>query len=98
METAQEEILTCLGVCVFERLHRIQQRFREEERGWEIVMCVAIEALRQSFELALHAKSGMATLQWLTEQEEQEKAKKQKKVLKKQRRKEKKLAEVFIWI
>jgi hypothetical protein len=57
MEIAQEEDAdTCLGLCVFfERLHRLQQRFREEERTWEIMcgtMCVSAQfevAIEQSW-------------------------------------------------
>lgn len=31
LEIAQEEVLTCIGICMYERLHRIYMRMREEE-------------------------------------------------------------------
>ena len=96
METAQEEVLTCFGICLFERLHRVQQRFREEERAWEIIMCVAMQASQQSFELAVLNSSGVGSPEWQLEQAKQEEAKKQKKVMKKQRRKDKKQEQIEV--
>ncbi|KMQ96750.1 gametogenetin-binding protein 2-like protein [Lasius niger] len=31
LEIAQEEVLTCLGICIAERLHRVHRRLKEEE-------------------------------------------------------------------
>lgn len=91
MEIAQEEVLTCLGLCVFERLHRIQQRFREEERTWEIIMCTAIQALRRSFEVAVENKLGVSQLELLCQElNKEELAKQQRKERKKLNRKRKK--------
>ncbi|CAG7822902.1 unnamed protein product [Allacma fusca] len=91
MEIAQEEVLTCLGLTVFERLHRIQQKFREEERTWEIIMCIATQALRRSFEMAVEKKLGVSQLELLCEEiSKEEQVKQQKKELKKQKRKRKK--------
>jgi hypothetical protein len=94
METAQEEVITCFGVCVFERLRRLQQRFAEEERAWGTVMSVVVQAMRKSYQLAMHKKSNVGSLDWLSDaQPKQDEAKKLKKVLKKQRRKNKMQAE-----
>lgn len=105
MEIAQEEVLTCLGLCVFERLHRIQQRFREEERTWEIIMCTAIQALRRSFELAVENKLGVSQLellcQELNKEEQAKQQRKERKKLNRKRKKEKKSeenAESVVWI
>jgi len=91
MEIAQEEVLTCLGLCVFERLHRLQQRFREEERTWEIVMCIGTIAFRRSFEVAIEQKLGISQLELLCEEfKKEEEVKQQKKELKKMKRRRKK--------
>lgn len=51
LEIAQEEVLTCLGICVYERLHRIQLRLREEECICQVLAAVAIDALHRNFEV-----------------------------------------------
>lgn len=51
LEIAQEEVLTCLGICVYERLHRIQLRMKEEECTCQVLAAVAIDALYRNFEV-----------------------------------------------
>jgi hypothetical protein len=41
-----------LGLCVYERLHRINLRLREEESTCQVLAAVAIEALCRSFEVS----------------------------------------------
>jgi hypothetical protein len=72
IEIAQEEVLTCLGICLYERMHRIQQRSCEEELTWEILFCLAVEALQRKFEVCCPSRSqtyllnSFDTLPWTT--------------------------------
>lgn len=52
LESAQEEVLTCLGLCIYERLHRINLRLREEECTCKVLAAVAIEGLCRNFEVS----------------------------------------------
>ncbi|GLH06233.1 Gametogenetin-binding protein 2 [Gryllus bimaculatus] len=91
LEIAQEEVLTCLGLCVYERLYRIHLRMREEECTCQVLAAVAIEALCRNFEMAVEGKQGMSQLELLFEQiAKEELAKAQRKEHKKQKRKKKK--------
>lgn len=51
IDIAQEEVLTCLGIHLYERLHRIWQKLRAEEQTWQILFYLCIDALRKSFEV-----------------------------------------------
>lgn len=51
LEIAQEEVLTCLGLFLFERLQRIHTRMREEEQTWDILFHVAVDTLKKNFEV-----------------------------------------------
>jgi hypothetical protein len=51
LEVAQEEVLTCVGLCLYERLHRVQQRLREEERTARVLAAAATQALGRNFEV-----------------------------------------------
>lgn len=91
LEIAQEEVLTCLGLCVYERLYRIHLRMREEECTCQVLAGVAVEALYRSFEMAVDVKRGMSQLELLYEQiTKEEIAKQQRREHKKLKRKKKK--------
>jgi len=51
LESAQEEVLTCLGLCIYERLHRINLRLREEECTCKVLAAVAIDGLCRNFKV-----------------------------------------------
>lgn len=51
IDIAQEEVLTCLGIHLYERLHRIWQKLRAEEQTWQLLFHTGIDALRKSFEV-----------------------------------------------
>ncbi|XP_068239485.1 gametogenetin-binding protein 2-like isoform X4 [Palaemon carinicauda] len=91
LEIAQEEVLTCLGLFLYERLQRIHTRMREEEQTWDILFHVALDALKKSFEVAVEEKQGYSKFELLCEelqrQELKEKAKKEKKKKKKKNKK-----------
>ncbi|GBP80894.1 Gametogenetin-binding protein 2-like [Eumeta japonica] len=92
LEIAQEEVLICLGICVYERLQRISLRLREEEGTCQTLAAVGVEALYRKFETAVELKSGVSKLQLLydeiTQEEMTRQQRKEQKKLKKRKRKE----------
>ena len=52
LDIAQEEVLTCLGIHLYERLYRIQQTVRDEEQTWQILLFLGMDALRKSFDVS----------------------------------------------
>lgn len=93
LEIAQEEVLTCLGICVYERLHRIYVRMREEECTCQVFAAVAVDTLCRSFETAVEMKQGISQLELLyeelTKEEQLKQQRKEQKKLKRRRKKEK---------
>ena len=51
LEIAQEEVLVCVGLCLYERVHRIQLRLREEQTTCQLLALVAINALSTNFQV-----------------------------------------------
>ncbi|RZF40544.1 hypothetical protein LSTR_LSTR000423 [Laodelphax striatellus] len=94
LEIAQEEVLTCLGICVYERLHRIQLRLKEEECTCQVLAAVAIDSICRNFEVAVERKRGKSHLELfceeITKEEKLKQQRKEHKKLKKKKRKEKK--------
>uniref|UniRef100_A0A671QPQ6 Gametogenetin-binding protein 2 n=1 Tax=Sinocyclocheilus anshuiensis TaxID=1608454 RepID=A0A671QPQ6_9TELE len=88
IDIAQEEVLTCLGIHLYERLHRIWQKLRAEEQTWQMLFYLGIDALRKSFEMAVERVQGISRLEQLCEElSEEERAKELKQEKKRQKRK-----------
>ncbi|XP_038153547.1 gametogenetin-binding protein 2 [Cyprinodon tularosa] len=88
IDVAQEEVLTCLGIHLYERLHRIWQKLRAEEQTWQILFHLGVDALRKSFEMAVEKMQGISRLeQFVEELSEEERAKELKLEKKRQKRK-----------
>ncbi|XP_056601488.1 gametogenetin-binding protein 2 isoform X2 [Triplophysa dalaica] len=88
MDVAQEEVLTCLGIHLYERLHRIWQKLRAEEQTWQMLFYLGIDALRKSFEMTVERVQGISRLEQLCEElSEEERAKELKQEKKRQKRK-----------
>ncbi|XP_068600160.1 gametogenetin-binding protein 2 [Brachionichthys hirsutus] len=88
IDIAQEEVLTCVGIHLYERLHRIWQKLRAEEQTWQILFHLGIDALRKSFEMAVETMQGISRLeQFVEELSEEERAKELKQEKKRQKRK-----------
>ena len=51
LDIAQEEVLTCLGIYLYERLYKIWQKLRAEEQTWQMLFYVSVDALKKSFEV-----------------------------------------------
>ena len=60
MEVAQEEVVTCVGICLLERLQRLAQRLREEEQMVNMLQFASLQAMRRSFEMAVESKRGVS--------------------------------------
>uniref|UniRef100_A0A224X9X1 Putative gametoproteintin-binding protein 2 n=1 Tax=Panstrongylus lignarius TaxID=156445 RepID=A0A224X9X1_9HEMI len=97
LEIAQGEVITCLGLCVYERLQRIHMRLKEEETICQVLVAVAIDALNRKFQIAVDMKRGMTELELLykqlTKEELVKRQRKEQKKLKRKKRKERKAEE-----
>ncbi|XP_074640897.1 gametogenetin-binding protein 2-like isoform X2 [Tubulanus polymorphus] len=90
LDIAQEEVLTCLGIHLYERLHKIWQKLRAEEQTWQILFCLGVEALKKKFEITLEKKQGISNLELVCEELlEEERVKEQKREQKRQKRRKK---------
>ncbi|XP_072164019.1 gametogenetin-binding protein 2-like [Diadema setosum] len=91
VDIAQEEVLTCLGLHLYDRLQKIHQKLMAEEQTWRLLLYVGMNRLQKSFEMALESKEGMSKLEIVCEEiNEADRAKREKKEQKKQRRKARK--------
>lgn len=88
IDIAQEEVLTCLGIHLYERLHRIWQKLRAEEQTWQMLFYLGVDALRKSFEMAVEKVQGISRLEQLCEEfSEEERVREMKQEKKRQKRK-----------
>lgn len=91
LEIAQEEVLTCIGMCIYERLRRIYMCLKEEENACQVLAAVAVHALSRNFDMAVETKRGISNLELLYEEiSRAEKIKEQRKEMKKLKKKKKK--------
>uniref|UniRef100_A0A1B0CHH4 Uncharacterized protein n=1 Tax=Lutzomyia longipalpis TaxID=7200 RepID=A0A1B0CHH4_LUTLO len=91
MEIAQEEVLTCIGMCIYERLRRIHMVLKEEENACQVLAAVSVHCLCRSFDMAVEKKRGKSNLELLYEEiSRAEKVKEQRREQKKQKKKRKK--------
>ncbi|XP_075051694.1 gametogenetin-binding protein 2 isoform X2 [Mixophyes fleayi] len=94
IDIAQEEVLICLGIHLYERLHRIWQKLRAEEQTWQMLFYLGVDALRKSFEMTVEKVQGISRLEqlceeFLEEERVQELKQEKKRQKKKNRRKNK---------
>lgn len=91
MEIAQEEVLTCIGMCIYERLRRIHMELKEEENACQVLAAVSVHCLCRSFDMAVEKKRGKSNLELLYEEiSRAERAKEQRREQKKLKKKRKK--------
>ncbi|XP_059615137.1 gametogenetin-binding protein 2-like [Phlebotomus argentipes] len=91
MEIAQEEVLTCIGMCIYERLRRIHMVLKEEENACQVLAAVSVHCLCRSFDMAVEKKRGKSNLELLYEEiSRAERAKEQRREQKKLKKKRKK--------
>ncbi|UJR30584.1 hypothetical protein I4U23_018111 [Adineta vaga] len=89
LDIAQEEILTCIGIYLFERFDKIYRSLRSEEQTWQLLFYIAIDCLRLNFEKEIDRKQDFhMTLKILCEELcETDDVKTQKKQSKRSKRK-----------
>jgi hypothetical protein len=51
IDIAQEEVLTCIGIYLYERFHRVYQAMRAEEQTWQLLFYASVLTLKKSFEV-----------------------------------------------
>jgi len=90
IEIAQKEVLTCIGICLYERFQRIQQKLREGQQACDLLFYVALKSLKHSFEMAFESKQGISDLEKLCQEFDEEDRKKQEKAQKKREKKKSK--------
>ncbi|OXU28641.1 hypothetical protein TSAR_011605 [Trichomalopsis sarcophagae] len=79
LEIAQEEVLTCLGICVAERLNRVYRRLKEEEIIIKVLAAVAVDTIARSFQMAVEYKTGITQLEVLYKEFKREEVAKQQR-------------------
>lgn len=94
MEIAQEEVLTCIGMCIYNRLKRVQQCVKEEENACQVLAAVAVYSLCRSFDMAVEKKRGV-NVEFIyneisRDERNKEQQSKKRKLKKRKRRNEKK--------
>ncbi|CAE1292596.1 Gametogenetin-binding protein 2,Gametogenetin-binding protein 2-like [Acanthosepion pharaonis] len=88
LDIAQEEVLTCLGIHLHERMYRIWRELKAEEQTWQILFYLGINALKKGFEMELERKQGVSNLELMCEELlEEERVREQKRELKREKRK-----------
>jgi len=56
IEIAQKEVLICIGIALFERFQRIQQKIKEGEFTCDLLLLVCLKSLRRSVDMAAERK------------------------------------------
>ena len=59
IKIAQEEILTCVGVYLYERLVKLWQRLKADEQTWQILFLLGVETLKKKLEIVLENREGI---------------------------------------
>ena len=90
IEIAQKEVLTCIGLALFDRFQRIQQKLREAEQTCDLLFLTLLKTLRRSLDLAAEKKRGIGDLELLCEELEKEEKKKEGKRERKRNRRARK--------
>ena len=94
IEIAQEEILACVGMCIYDRLYKVFLRSREEENNYRIFAFAAVDLLYRQLEMeAQKKKQGKTNIEIYCEeleQKEQLKRSAERKKLKKRKQMKKK--------
>ena len=59
METAQKEVLACIGIALHERLAGVLFRLKEGAQACDVLLLCSLLALRESLEVAIEDKRGL---------------------------------------
>ena len=91
IEIAKKEVLTCIGICLYDRFQRIQQRLREGQQSCDILFLIALKSLKKSYDVAFESKQGISDLEKLCQEFDDEEKRKVEKAQKKRDNKKSKL-------
>ncbi|RLN51272.1 hypothetical protein BBJ29_004647 [Phytophthora kernoviae] len=84
---AQDEVLICLGMVIWDKMQNIWTQSRSEKRSEELLVHCAVSTLRRNFDVAVEALHGEEMMEQLLAEEDDETRRLEKK---KEKRKEKK--------
>jgi hypothetical protein len=92
LDIAQEEVLTCIGIHLYERFHRIYQSMKTEEQTWQLLFYTSVSTLRKRFEVEFENLQGVSNIELLcAEFEALDESRQTRKRMKKERKKKNKL-------
>ncbi|KAJ8528645.1 hypothetical protein ON010_g14683 [Phytophthora cinnamomi] len=84
---AQDEVLICLGMVIWDKIQNLWTKSRSEKRSEELLVHCAVSTLRRNFDVAVEALHGEEMMEQLLAEEDDESRRLAKK---KEKRKEKK--------
>ncbi|DBA03464.1 TPA: hypothetical protein N0F65_002872 [Lagenidium giganteum] len=84
---AQDEVLTCLGMVIWEKMQNLWTKTRSEKQSEELLVHCAVSTIRKNFDIAVEALHGKEMMEQLLAEEDDESRRLAKK---KEKRKEKK--------
>jgi len=68
IEKAQNEVLICIGLALFQRLQKIQQKLMEGEKTRDLLFLTVIKTLRMNMDMAADKKRGVGDLELLCQE------------------------------
>ena len=87
IELAKKEVLTCIGVALFDRFAKMQLKMQETEYTCDLLFLTLLKTLRTSLDMAADNKRGISDIELFCNNLEIEDRKKEGKVDKKKERK-----------
>ncbi|TYZ68735.1 hypothetical protein PybrP1_009319 [[Pythium] brassicae (nom. inval.)] len=86
---AQDEVLICLGMVIWDKLQTLWTQLRTEKRAEELLAHCAVTTLRRNFDVAVEALHGLEMMEQLLAEEDDESRRLAKKKEKKKEKKKK---------
>lgn len=83
LEIAQEEVLTCVGIVLYERMKRLYINMREKERACQVFSAISVHALYRNLNYMVEEKQGFSNLELLICEMSREEERKERKILEK---------------
>ena len=97
LEQGQKEVLICIGICLYKRFQKIQQKLQEGQQACDLLFYVALKTLKHSFEMAFESKQGISDLEKLCLEFDEDERKKELKAQKKREKKKKDITTLLYW-
>jgi hypothetical protein len=89
IESAQEEVLTCIGIYLFDRYNRMYQTIKLEHQLWKLLFTLSIHTMRKTFETEYERLQGVSNLDLVcAELEKLEQSRNLRDTIKKEKKKE----------